>query len=41
MRGNINPQQVTKLLKKQQHNQRQKEKSISLKFDPIIPISPK
>jgi len=41
MRGSINLQQTTKLLKKQQHNQRKKEKSISPKFDPILPISPK
>ncbi len=42
MKGNIDPQQVTKLLKRQQQqHQRQKEKSISPKSDPRLPISPK
>jgi hypothetical protein len=42
MKGNINPQQAIKLLKKQQQqHQRQKEKSISPKFDPRPKISPK
>jgi hypothetical protein len=42
MKGNINPQQAIKLLKKQQQqHQRQKEKSISPKFDPRPEISPK
>ncbi len=42
MRGSIDPQQVAKLLRKQhQQNQRQKEKSISRKFDLKLPISPK
>jgi hypothetical protein len=46
MKGNINPQQAIKLLKKQQQqqqqqHQRQKEKSISPKFDPRLEIFPK
>ncbi len=42
MRRNINPQQVTKLLRKQQlMHKRQKEKSISLTFDVRPQISPK
>ncbi len=42
MRGNINPQQVVELLKKQHHqHQRQKEISIYLKYDIKPHISPK
>ncbi len=42
MRGNIDLQQATKLLRKQQQqNPRQKEKSISPKFDPRLCTSPK
>jgi hypothetical protein len=42
MKGSIDPQQVAKLLKKQQQqNQSQKEKCISPKFNPKLPISPK
>jgi hypothetical protein len=40
MRGSIDPQHVIELLRKQhQQNQRQKEKSISLKTDLRLPIS--
>jgi hypothetical protein len=42
MKGNIDPQQVAELLRKQQQqNQKQKEKPISPKFDLRLPISPK
>jgi hypothetical protein len=42
MKGNINPQQAIKLLKKrQQQHQRQKQKSISPKFHPRPKTSPK
>jgi hypothetical protein len=41
MRGSIDPQQVVELLKKQHQNKKQKEKSISLKSDMRLPISPK
>ncbi len=42
MKGNINPQQTTKLLKKQhQQHQRQKEKSIYPISYPRPHISPK
>jgi hypothetical protein len=44
MRGIVNPQQVTELLRKQQqhnNNNNKKEKSISPKFDPRPYISSK
>lgn len=42
MRGNINPQQTIELLRKQHHqHQRQKEKSIYLKYDIKPHIFPK
>jgi len=42
MRGSIDSQPTTKLLRRQQQqHQRQKEKSIYPKFDPRLPISPK
>jgi hypothetical protein len=42
MRGSIDSQQTTTLLRKQQQQQheRRKEKSISLKSNLILPISP-
>ncbi len=41
MKGNINPQQGAKLLRKQQQHYKQKEKLIYLKFNARPQISPK
>jgi hypothetical protein len=41
MKGSIDAQQVIDLPRRQQQHQRQKEKSISFKYDPSLPISPK